>query len=142
MTEKPLSVAAGGNPDLDIARRIAAGDTVALERLMRECNRKLFRVARSILTDDAEAEDALQEAYVTAYVQMNKFRGDSKLTTWLTRIVINEALGRLRKQKRQAAVFAFSPDAREPAAQEFPEMVEGSNSPEAAASRAEVRAVL
>src|SRR5690349_8654332 len=112
MIENPLTSAeaVAGPDDLDLARRIAAGDTVALEQIMRACNRKLFRVARSILDDDAEAEDALQEAYVTAYVQMKTFRGSSKLTTWVTRIVINEALGRLRKKKRQAAVFVFSPD--------------------------------
>ena len=144
MTENPLTSvdAAAGPDDLELARRIAEGDPVALESLMRACNRKLFRVARSILDDDAEAEDALQEAYVTAYVQMKTFRGGSKLTTWVTRIVINEALGRLRKKKRQAEVFVFSPDSVEPAAQESTPMDERSTSPEDQASRAELRAVL
>jgi RNA polymerase sigma-70 factor, ECF subfamily len=129
--------------DLEIARRIGEGDAAAFERLMRECNRKLFRVARSILDDDAESEDALQEAYVTAYVEMKTFRGASKLTTWLTRIVINEALGRLRKKKRRAEVFALSPDSREPAAQENDPMERSTTaSPEDEASRAELRAVL
>jgi RNA polymerase sigma-70 factor (ECF subfamily) len=100
-------------------------------------------VARSILDDDAESEDALQEAYVTAYVEMSTFRGASKLTTWLTRIVINEALGRLRKNKRQAEILAFSRDSREPAAQENAPMERSTiASPEDEASRAELRAVL
>jgi RNA polymerase sigma-70 factor (ECF subfamily) len=144
MTENPLTAlqAVAGPDDLELARRIGEGDAVALEQLMRACNRKLFRVARSILDDDAEAEDALQEAYVTAYVEMKTFRGASKLTTWVTRIVINEALGRLRKKKRQAAVLVFSPDSVEPAAQETTHMDERSASPEDQASRAELRAVL
>ena len=128
------SHAAAGTDDLELARRIAEGDPAALERLMRACNRKLFRVARSILDDDAEAEDALQEAYVTAYVEMKTFRGGSKLTTWVTRIVINEALGRLRKKKRRAAVFVLSPDSVEPAAREHTHMDEPSPSPENAAT--------
>ena len=147
MTVDTLTAAAPAPDDLEIARRIAAGDAAALEGLMRQCNRKLFRVARSILDDDAEAEDALQEAYVTAYVEMKTFRGASKLTTWVTRIVINEALGRLRKKKRQAEVLAFSPafspDGREPAAQENASMERSTAAtPEDDASRAELRAVL
>lgn len=135
--------AAPAPDDLEIARRIAGGDTAAMTLLMRQCNRKLFRVARSILDDDAEAEDALHEAYVTAYVEMKTFRGASKLATWLTRIVINEALGRLRKKKRQAEVLAFSPDSVEPAAQEIASMERrAASTPEDDASRAELRAVL
>jgi RNA polymerase sigma-70 factor (ECF subfamily) len=129
--------------DVEIASRIAGGDSLELEKLMRRCNRQLFRVARSILKDDSEAEDALQEAYVSAYTEMKSFRGTSKLSTWLTRIVINQALGRLRKQKRQATVFAFSEDSRESGVQETFSMDEHSSaSPEDAASRAELRAVL
>ena len=142
MTEHVTAIVAAPGPDIDVARRIVQGDRTALEKLMRECNRKLFRVARSILGDDSEAEDALQEAYVAAYLQMSTFRGTSKLSTWLTRIVINEALGRLRKHKRQASVIAFSEDWRERPEQEAPTMTQSSSSPEDAASRAEIRAVL
>ncbi|HEX2828519.1 MAG TPA: RNA polymerase sigma factor [Burkholderiales bacterium] len=143
MNTNTLTVAGPASDDLEIARRIAAGDTTAMTLLMRQCNRKLFRAARSILDDDAEAEDALQEAYVTAYVEMKTFRGASKLTTWLTRIVINEALGRLRKKKRQAEVLAFSPGRLDPAPQEDASMERSIEaSPEDHASRAELRAVL
>ena len=74
------------------------------ERLMRENNRRLFRTARAILRDDAEAEDAVQEAYLRAYRSMGDFRGEAKLSTWLVRIVVNEALARRRKGARRAAI--------------------------------------
>jgi RNA polymerase sigma-70 factor (ECF subfamily) len=79
----------------------------AFESLMRKHNGRLFRVARAILKDDAEAEDALQDAYLDAYRHIGDFRGGSQLSTWLTRIVINQSLGRLRKQKRERVVVPF-----------------------------------
>lgn len=95
-------------PDIDIARRIAAGDSDALVVLMRRYNQRLYRTARSILRDDAEAEDAVQEAYLLAYQAMGGFRGDAKLSTWLVRIVANEAIGRARKRSRRAEVFELN----------------------------------
>ena len=86
--------------EMELARRVAGADHDAFERLMRQHNSKLFRVARSILRDDAEAEDALQDAYLDAYRHIGSFRGGSRLGTWLTRIVINHALMRLRKSRR------------------------------------------
>ncbi|MES1195936.1 MAG: RNA polymerase sigma factor [Steroidobacter sp.] len=74
-----------------------SGNTQAFEFIMRKHNRLLFRTARSILKNDAESEDALQEAYVKAWCALKMFRDDAKLSTWLVRIVINEALGRRRK---------------------------------------------
>ena len=74
---------------------------------MRRYNQKLFRVARAILKNDADAEDALQEAYLQAYRRMADFRGDARLGTWLTRIVINQALMRLRAGKRDRGVLAL-----------------------------------
>jgi len=75
---------------------------------MRRYNTRLFRIARTILKDDAAAEDALQDAYVRAYVHMHTFRGEAELSTWLTRIVINEALMALRKRKRERTVVPFA----------------------------------
>jgi RNA polymerase sigma factor (sigma-70 family) len=72
---------------------------------MRRFNRPLYRTARSILKDDTEAEDVLQEAYLLAYRGIKSFRGDVKLLTWLTRIVVNEAIARSRKTARQAEVI-------------------------------------
>ena len=81
-------------PDVEIARRVAADDWDTLQRLMRRHNQTLYRAARIILKDDAEAEDAVQEAYLRAYRAMATFRGDAQLSTWLVRIVVNEAIGR------------------------------------------------
>src|SRR5262249_62045970 len=79
----------------------------AFEQLMRQYNQRLFRVARSILRDDADAEDALQDAYVQAYRNLGDFRGEAELSTWLTRIVINQALMFARKRTRRRVVVPF-----------------------------------
>ena len=105
MSAAALPQAAATESDVDLARRIARGDTGALERLMRKYNRVLFRTARAILRDHGWAEDALQEAYLRAYDAMHEFRGDAKLSTWLIRIVANEALARRRKDARRAEVM-------------------------------------
>lgn len=76
---------------------------------MRRYNTRLFRIARTILKDDAAAEDAVQDAYVRAYGHMDTYRGEAELSTWLTRIVINEALMALRKRKRERTVVPFAP---------------------------------
>ena len=91
--------------DSEFAQRIAAGDQLAFEVLMRKYNRMLYRTSRAILRDDAEAEDALQIAYLHIYRSIDGFRGESKLSTWLTRIVVNEALMRARKRSRESAVI-------------------------------------
>src|SRR5881628_3843838 len=98
-------VARSGPPhDVELAQRIGARDERAFESVMRAHNRMLYRLARSILKDDAEAEDAVQEAYLAAYRNIADFRGGARLSTWLARIVINEAYGRLRKQKQSAVI--------------------------------------
>src|SRR5665213_2560465 len=94
--------------DVEMAQRIAAGDRDALRQLMRRYNQTLYRTARSILKDDAEAEDAVQEAYLLAYRGMGAFRGDAKLSTWLVRIVVNESIGRARKRARRAEVIQLN----------------------------------
>ncbi|MFL6680665.1 MAG: RNA polymerase sigma factor [Burkholderiaceae bacterium] len=88
-----------------LVRRIVAGDLAAFERLMRANNRRLYRLARATLRDDAEAEDALQEAYLAAHRALAGFRGESSLATWLSRLVTNECLGRLRKRARRDNIF-------------------------------------
>lgn len=90
--------------DAEFVRRISAGDHLAFEALMRKHNRMLYRTARAILRDDADAEDALQLAYLSAYRSIGGFRGESRLSTWLTRIVVNEAMMRVRRRGREAMV--------------------------------------
>ena len=103
-----------GEDDHALAARIVGGDAAAFEIVMRRHNGALFRTARAILRDDADAEDALQEAYLAAYRNLGTFRGDARLSTWLTRIVINQALGRLRARRRDNVV-GLHDDLGEPA---------------------------
>ena len=111
MQRATLVPTSGALSDAQIAERIAAGDRNEFQLLMRRFNQTLYRTARSILKDDAEAEDAVQEAYLLAYRAMGSFRGDAKLSTWLVRIVANEAIGRLRKRIRRAEVFPLNDQA-------------------------------
>jgi RNA polymerase sigma-70 factor (ECF subfamily) len=104
MTMQTAPATAAPSPDTELARRVAAGDHAAFAQLMRRYNRLLYRTARAILKDDAEAEDALQDAYLLAFRAIASFRGEAKLSTWFVRIVANEALGRLRKRARAAEV--------------------------------------
>lgn len=114
---------------------------------MRAHNRLLYRLARSILKDDAEAEDAVQEAYLAAYRHIDRFRAGARLSTWLARIVINEAYGRLRKQKRAGVVVPLEPGAqRDERRRSRPEGArmadETVEQPDAAALRTELRRLL
>jgi RNA polymerase sigma-70 factor, ECF subfamily len=76
-----------------------AGDPGAFRVIMQKNNRRLYRIARTILRNDADAEDAVQDAYVSAFANLANYRGESTLATWLSRIVMNEALGRLRRKR-------------------------------------------
>jgi RNA polymerase sigma-70 factor (ECF subfamily) len=129
--------------DVELASRIAGRDQAAFELLMRRYNASLFRVARSILRDDGEAEDALQDAYLDAYQHMHTFRGGARLGTWLTRIVINQALGRLRRSRRERVVlpFAGGSAADAPASQQDVADAQA-ESPTSAVLRAEMRRLL
>lgn len=95
--------------DLDLARRAGTGDGDAFRAIIRRHNQKLYRLARSIIRNDGEAEDIVQETYVTAFAHLSSFRGDASLATWLSRIAINEALGRLRKRQRAQTVMLEAP---------------------------------
>jgi RNA polymerase sigma-70 factor (ECF subfamily) len=95
------AAALASDDDLALVRRIAAGDRSAFVLLMRRHNRRLYRLARAVLRDNAEAEEALQDAYLSAYRSIGGFRGESALSTWLSRLVLNECFGRLRRQMRR-----------------------------------------
>ena len=87
--------------DIEMAQRCRERDRVAIRAIVTANNQRLFRTAWSILKDRGEAEEAVQSAYVSAFASLDTFEGRSSLSTWLTRIVVNEALGRLRVQKRR-----------------------------------------
>lgn len=133
--------------DAQLAGRVVSGDMVALQHMMRRHNQTLYRTARSILKDDAEAEEAVQEAYVLAYHAMDRFRGDAKLSTWLIRIVVNVAIRRARKLNRSAEVIdlvADLADLREAGGESLEaDMNENApEHPERAALRAETRRLI
>jgi RNA polymerase sigma-70 factor (ECF subfamily) len=128
-------------PDAELARRVSGGDAAAFEILMRRYNRTLFRTARAILRDDAEAEDALQEAYLQAYQAIGGWREEAKLSTWLARIVANEALMRLRKQARRAEIVPLQSSATLEGLNEIPD-ANMNKIPEREAERIEMRRLL
>src|SRR5882724_1828449 len=92
-------IAPVGTPDAELVQRARARDEAAIRIIMQSNNRRLFRLARGILRNDGEAEDVVQETYVRAFTLLDQFHGDSSLSTWLSRIAINEALGRLRRRR-------------------------------------------
>ena len=114
----------------------------AIRLIIRQHNQRLYRIARSILRDDSEAEDVLQEAYARAFANLDTFRGDARLGTWLARIVMNEALGRLRGRRRTAELSSIGDNpALEAQIIPFPH----SNpqlDPETAVAQREIRALL
>jgi len=129
--------------DAALLERSGGGDQAAFEGVMRKYNGKLFRVARAILKDDTDAEDVLQDAYLDAYRHLGDFGGDSELSTWLTRIVVNHALMRLRREKRRSSIVPFQTTSA--ANGETPETQVPDNrieSPSAGAIRAETRRIL
>jgi len=106
--------------DAELVRRARARDDGAFRAIMQRHNRRLYRIVRGILRNDHEAEDVVQEAYVRAFTHLEGFRGDSSLGTWLARIAMNEALGRLRHDR--ATVDVATAEARQSQAQiiQFP----------------------
>jgi RNA polymerase sigma-70 factor (ECF subfamily) len=128
--------------DSELAVCIADGDKRAFEEVMRRHNRVLFRTARAILRDDAEAEDALQDAYIQAFRSMDSFRGASKLSTWLVRIVVNQALMRRRKRARTAQVIAIREDDGRSLEHVEEDQMSEREGPERTAGRAELRRLL
>ncbi len=99
-----------GIADAELAARVASGDGAAFELLMRRHNRRLYRIARSVLRDDADAEDALQESYLAAYRAIGSFRGESSLATWLSRLVLNQCFARRRREKRRDNIVSIVPE--------------------------------
>jgi RNA polymerase sigma-70 factor (ECF subfamily) len=89
-----------GWSDEQLVDRVLGGETALYELLMRRYNERLYRVARAILRDDAEAEDVMQDAYMSAYQHLADFEGRAKFCTWLTRIAVHEAFARARHRSR------------------------------------------
>lgn len=123
--------------DAELAALAAGGNAKAFERIMRRHNRLLFRSARSILKNDDDAEDVLQEGYLRAWRSLGNFRAEAKLSTWLVRIVVNEALGRLRQRSAQVIPLDTAMDCMEPQMEANP-----AEQPDAEAMRAQMRRLI
>jgi len=140
------AVAAEGLAGLSEGALVAlarAGNEMAFRRIMTTYNQRLYRVARGVLGDDSEAEDAVQEAYLRAFTHLDGFRGEARLSTWLTRIVLNEALGRLRQ--RRASVDLKQVDSIDDTGEArviFLPSARRESDPESAAARAQVRRIV
>jgi RNA polymerase sigma-70 factor (ECF subfamily) len=101
---------AGLPSDEEIAQRVRSGETMLFEVLMRRHNQRLYRTIRSLLKEEAEIEDAMQQAYIQAFTHLDQFEGSSQFSTWLTRIALNEALQRLRQRHRWVAIDGHGGD--------------------------------
>jgi len=126
--------------ELTLARRVANGDRGAFELLMRRYNRRLYRLARASLRDDSEAKDALQEAYLNAYRGIGSFRGEATLSTWLSRLVLNECGVRQRRSARRRDIVPLvSFDTNRTETERVADVAEA---PDRAAARIQLRAIL
>ena len=92
------------NPDLELVERAKAGDTAAFEQLVKQYERQIFRTANHITQNREDAEDITQDVFFKAFQKLDQFKGDSKFSTWLVRIAVNESLMRLRKRKTSKTV--------------------------------------
>jgi RNA polymerase sigma-70 factor, ECF subfamily len=113
------TVAAETASDAELVRLVLGKDEAATRALMQRYNRRLYRVARGVVRDDSEAEDVLQEAYLRAFSGLADFRGECSLSTWLTRIVLNQALQRLRR-RTDVPVSGIDQDAERRGAEVIP----------------------
>jgi RNA polymerase sigma-70 factor (ECF subfamily) len=125
--DSTLGEATGQLSDEEIVKRVLDGDTSLFELIVRRHNQRLFRATRAILREDGEAEDVMQEAYVRAFAHLDQFAGDSRFSTWLTKIAVYEALARVRRATRQ---------------EELSEAMDRRNDPERAAYGSELQSAI
>jgi RNA polymerase sigma-70 factor, ECF subfamily len=128
--------------DAELVRRALERDEAAVRAILKANNRRLFRLARGILRNDSEAEDVVQEAYVRAFTHLAEFRGASSLSTWLSRIAMNEALGRLRRARPGVELDALPESAHEAQIIPFPITTSAADDPEKSMARREIQNVI
>ena len=135
--------AASRAEELALVAAALGGEPGAFEAIMRRHNRLLFRAARGVVRDDAEAQDVVQEAYLHAFTRLRDFRGDAALGTWLTRICVHVALDALRRRARSVAIDAAqAPDQEPPPEHAMSFFAPPDDAPDAALARTELRALL
>jgi RNA polymerase sigma-70 factor (ECF subfamily) len=128
-------------PPADLLDRARRREDAAIRAIVREHNRRLFRLARSVVGNDDEAEDVVQEAYCRAFAGLAEFRGESSLATWLCSIVLNEARGRLRRRRPSLPLESIDTDMTKGQIIPFP-LASMPADPERAAARGEVKSVV
>lgn len=106
MAELKVRADFAGMEEAELVRLARGGEPEAFRAIMQRGNQRLFRIARGLMRDDSEAEDVVQETYVRAFTNLGAFRGEASIFTWLTRIAINEANGRLRKRRMNVGLEA------------------------------------
>ena len=130
-----------GITEAELVARARERDEAAIRAIMQANNRRLYRLTRGILRNDGEAEDVVQETYVRAFTHLEEFRGDSSLSTWLARIAMNEALGRLRRQRPAVEWTSMPPGTLEAQIIQFPYSVP-SEDPEKSMAQREIQHVV
>jgi len=140
MIADPTPLLQEAENDLTLARRVAGGDRRVFELLMRRYNRRLYRLARAYLRDDAEAKDALQDAYLNAYRSIGQFRGDAALATWFSRLVLNACAARKRRSTRRQNIVPLVSFHRH--MQEIAVIPDSGQGPENLLARTQIRSVL
>src|SRR5216683_2194245 len=138
--QRAHQIAPAGTADAELVQRVRDRDEVAIRSIMQSNNRRLYRLARGILRNDGEAEDVVQETYVRAFTHLDQFRGDSSLSTWLSRIAMNEALGRLRRQRPGVEWSSLPQGALEAQIIQFP--LSAADDPEKSMARSEIQHVV
>jgi len=127
--------------EAELVKRALARDEAAVRDIIKANNRRLYRLARGILRNDGEAEDVVQETYVRAFTRLNDFRGESSLSTWLSRIAMNEALGRLRREKPGVEISSLPQGALEAQIIQFP-LMSATDDPEKSMAQREIQHVV
>jgi RNA polymerase sigma-70 factor, ECF subfamily len=135
---KTTPAAAG---DAELVKRALARDEAAVRDIIKANNRRLYRLARGILRNDGEAEDVVQETYVRAFTRLGDFRGESSLSTWLSRIAMNEALGRLRRQRPGVEISSLPQGTLEAQIIQFP-LMSATDDPEKSMAQREIQHVV
>ena len=127
--------------DLELVRRALSRDEAAVRTIIKANNRRLYRLARGILRNDNEAEDVVQETYVRAFTHLAEFRGDSSLSTWMSRIAMNEALSRLRRQRPGVELSSLPSGTLEAQIIQFP-LLSATDDPERTMAQREIQHVV
>jgi RNA polymerase sigma-70 factor (ECF subfamily) len=127
--------------DIELVRRALGRDETAVRTIIKANNRRLYRLARGILRNDGEAEDVVQETYVRAFTHLAEFRGDAGLSTWLSRIAMNEALGRLRRRRPGVELSSLPAGTLEAQIIQFP-LLSATDDPEKTMAQREIQHVV